>query len=312
MKKESEAANRISNVISNVSLKSADVFAALAGGFQMQSPADVSRKPAIVCEEVSAGYGSGKKEKEILHSLSFTIKEGQCCALLGQNGCGKTTLLRTLTGLLPYNGEIRICGENLRKMNRKQIAEKMAMLTQLSEVYFSFTVRETVEMGRYVRGIHSSHDREKIDECLELTGLEDMEDKQIGELSGGQMQRVFLVRTIAQETPIILLDEPMNHLDLRYQVRLMEYLETWAKGETALPDGRTYRNTLIGVCHDITMAAGISDYLIFIREGRIAAMGDKREVLTRDVLKSVYGIDVAEYMKRGQAVQNELLFGKED
>lgn len=197
-------------------------------------------------------------------------------------------------------------------MNRKQIAEKMAMLTQLSEVYFSFTVRETVEMGRYVRGIHSSHDREKIDECLELTGLEDMEDKQIGELSGGQMQRVFLARTIAQETPIILLDEPMNHLDLRYQVRLMEYLETWAKGETALPDGRTYRNTLIGVCHDITMAAGISDYLIFIRKGRIAAMGDKREVLTRDVLKSVYGIDVAEYMKRGQAVQNELLFGKED
>lgn len=272
--------------------------------------AETLLKPAVECRNLSAGYRKPVREGTcILHDLTFTVREGESAALLGQNGCGKTTLLRTLTGLLPYRGEIRLCGENLSGLNRRGIAERTAMLTQFSEVYFSYTIRETVEMGRYIRGTRSAYDREKIDECLEMTGLADLQNRQISGLSGGQLQRVFLARTLAQETPVIFLDEPMNHLDLKYQIRLREYLAKWSEGSTALPGGQVYRNTLIGVYHDVTMAAEMADHLIFLKNGRIAAEGGRDEVFRRDILESVYDVDVASHLHREQEIQNRFLFG---
>lgn len=244
---------------------------------------------ALEVKGLFAGYGTRK----VLQDINLTVPEGRGLAILGANGSGKTTLFRCLTGLLPFEGQVRIFGKSLTDMKRDEIATHVALLSQMSEVYFAYTVRECVELGRYVRGVKTEHDREVIDNALSMCGLTDLENRPVDALSGGQLQRVFLARCLAQETPIILLDEPTNHLDLRYQNELMEYLSAWEKGTTTLPDGTVCQNTLIGVYHDIGLAAEVSPDLLFLKDGRVLAAGSREEVLTRDNLKEAYGCDVA-------------------
>lgn len=139
-----------------------------------------------------------------------------------------------------------------------------------------------------------------------MTGLKDMENREIRRLSGGQLQRVYLARTLAQETPLILLDEPTNHLDLRYQAELMEYLLAWSKGSTVLPDGRVCKNTLIGVFHDIGLAAQVSEYMVFLKKGRILAAGPKADTLSSRILEETYEMDVASYMRSQKKIWDEI------
>jgi iron complex transport system ATP-binding protein len=266
---------------------------------------------AVEVEGLTAGYGTGADlfhhpDRAVLHDLSLSLEEGVPVTLLGPNGCGKTTFLRTLIGLLPYQGHVKIFGRELSKMKRKEIALNMAMMSQLSDQYFSYSIRETVEMGRFVRGVRTGHDREVVDRCLEMTGLKDMENREIRRLSGGQLQRVYLARTLAQETPLILLDEPTNHLDLRYQAELMEYLLAWSKGSTVLPDGRVCKNTLIGVFHDIGLAAQVSEYMVFLKKGRILAAGPKADTLSSRILEETYEMDVASYMRSQKKIWDEI------
>jgi len=274
---------------------------------------------AISVSDLSAGYNGDA----VIKNINFELECGHNLCIMGANGCGKTTLLRSLTGLINYKGNIKILGRDLSSLKRREIAGMVAMMSQLSPVYFSYTIRETVELGRFARhdnerhqkgraGIglsHQSlvHDREVVDRCLEITGLKDIEKKQISALSGGQLQRVFLARCFAQETPIILLDEPTNHLDLKYQAELMEHLIEWSKGETVLSDGTKVDNTLIGVFHDISLAVEISSDMIFIKSGEILCQGTKDKVLTADVLENVYGMDVAGYMNRQRRIWGELI-----
>ncbi len=251
---------------------------------------------AVSVQNLHAGYGS----REILHDLSFQIACGSSTVILGANGCGKTTLLRALNGSLSSTGRIQILGQDLAKMKRKEIACAMSMMSQISSVYFSYSIRETVELGRYARSRRtglSSHDRDMVDQAIEMTGLGDIQDRQISQLSGGQLQRVFLARTLAQETPIILLDEPTNHLDFRYQAELMDFLKSWLKKKTSMPDGTEVNNTLIGVFHDLSLAAGIATDMIFLKDGKLLKQGHKGEVLTPSILSETYDIDAASYMK---------------
>lgn len=273
---------------------------------------------AISVSDLSAGYG----DAPVIKNISFDLECGRNLSIMGANGSGKTTLLRSLNGLLEARGQIQILGQDLSKLKRREIAGMMAMMSQLSSVYFSYTVRETVELGRFARHdnerhqkngyslklSHMSlvHDREVVDKCLELTGLKDIEKKSISALSGGQLQRVFLARCFAQETPIILLDEPTNHLDLKYQAELMEHLEEWSKGQTKLADGTIVPNTLVGVFHDISLAAQISSDMIFIKNGEVFCQGEKDKVFTAEVLENTYGMDVAGYMNRQRRVWGEL------
>lgn len=256
----------------------------------------------IELEHVSAGYGSPGGTTDVLKDLTFAIEEGHTVCILGENGSGKSTLLRVLAGILDYRGSIRTDEKELSKMSRQKVSQKMAFMTQFSEVYFSYTVWETVMLGRYLKmkkflGRPTEKDCARVQECLEMTGLSDIKDKALDTLSGGQLQRVFLARAFAQDTPYILLDEPTNHLDLKYQAQLAGYLREWVGKETTYPEGRTQKNTVIGVFHDINLALQIADELLIMKDGKILAYGEKGQILQSDVLRQAYDMDIAAYMR---------------
>lgn len=257
---------------------------------------------AIELEGVFAGYGSPKKGNNVLKDLSFRMEEGHTICILGENGSGKSTLLRVLAGILSYSGSIRIDDTELAGMNRRSVSEQVAFMTQFSSVYFSYSVWDTVMLGRYLKmdrflGTPSEKDKQRVLECLQMTGLEELKHCTLDTLSGGQLQRVFLARTLAQDTPYILLDEPTNHLDLKYQSQLIQYLQEWTGMEREYPDGRIRKNTLIGVFHDINLALQIADELIVMKSGELLAIGNQEQILSTDVLTCAFGIDVATYMK---------------
>lgn len=240
-------------------------------------------------KHVSCGYD----RYPVVKDVSFSVGEGQRLCILGPNGCGKTTLLRALAGILPYTGEIAVCGEPMNGMKRKQAAQKIALMTQLSSFSFSYTVYETVMLGRYAHkksGLFTgedARDRQIVLESMEHTGVLELKDCLITELSGGQLQRVFLARAFAQNPQIILLDEPTNHLDLKYQIELMEYLKEWS-GQ----GGRC----VVGVLHDINLALSFADTLLLMEEGRIQAM-EKVDQFDLSLISRTYQMDVQRYMR---------------
>ena len=255
----------------------------------------------ICLSHVCAGYPAAGGTVPVLRDISCRIEPGQRVCILGENGCGKTTLLRVLSGLLPCEGELRIDGREVRTLSRREMASRVALLTQFSHVYFAYRVWETVMLGRFLRigggyGAPGASDRELVARCLERTGLTELADRPLTELSGGQLQRVFLARAWAQETPYLLLDEPTNHLDLRYQAALAEDLLAWSAGETVTPDGETHRNTLIGVFHDVRLALRLADVLLVLKEGRLLYAGPKEAALAQGVLNEAYGLDVPPFL----------------
>lgn len=230
----------------------------------------------------------------ILHDISFSVEPGQRLCIMGPNGCGKTTLLRSIAGLLPYEGQVHVCGEDMQTLSRRELAKKVALMSQLSSVYFSYTVYETVLMGRYVHSSGrafsrtSAEDRQIVLDSMERTGTLELKDRLVTELSGGQLQRVFLARTFAQSPKIILLDEPTNHLDLKYQIQLIEDLKDWADRED---------RCVVGVLHDINLALDFADTILLLENGRIEDFSPASEFDLAQ-LSRVYQMDVGGYMRR--------------
>lgn len=240
-------------------------------------------------EHLSCGYG----EEPIVKDVSFQVKEGQRLCILGPNGCGKTTLLRGMMGILPAQGTVTVCGETLAGMPSRQKAKRIALLSQLSSAYFAYTVYETVMLGRYAHQKRSAlsgeseEDRRIVQESLEQTGMLELKDRLITELSGGQLQRVFLAQIFAQDPQIILLDEPTNHLDLRYQVELVETLKEWVRQE---------KRCVVGVLHDINLALSFADTVLLMEQGAVKAFG-KAETFDLSLISETYGMDVSGYMR---------------
>lgn len=247
--------------------------------------------PLLEFDNVYCGYGG----PPVLKSCSFKVFPGENLCLLGLNGSGKTTLLRAACGLIaPLRGSVILEGKDLKTLNRRYIAKKIAMLSQITEIQFSYTVYETVMLGRYARrkgGLFDSpglKDREAVAVCLDTVEMTEHKDRYINTLSGGQLQRVYLARTLAQDPKIILLDEPTNHLDLRHQIELIERLVDWSK-----TDGRC----VIGVLHDIGLASMLADRIILMKDGVPAADGQTADILSDDALNEVYGINVKAHMR---------------
>jgi iron complex transport system ATP-binding protein len=236
-----------------------------------------------------AGYGGG----DIIKDISFTADGGEVLCIAGPNGCGKSTLLKSIARLLPYRGSITVNGQDALRINRKDLAKKIALLGQLSPVYFPYTVYDTVAMGRYAhtRGFFknlSADDRAIITETITRLELDDVRDQLITQLSGGQLQRVFLARTLAQDPDIILLDEPTNHLDLKHQVELLQYLSAWA-----VDRGKA----IVAVLHDLNLVHRFSGRAVLMCRGMLAACGKSDEVLNSGVLREVYGMDIRAFMR---------------
>ncbi len=266
------------------------------------------RDTIIEMKRVSAGYGRRKAlqpggDALVIRDVSLRIREGTSVCLLGPNGCGKTTLLRVIAGMLPAYGEVLIDGKEIGSLRRKEIASYISFLSQISHVYYSYSVYETVLQGRYVHG-HSvfsaaaPEDREIVEETLETLGLQDIAGKQITSLSGGQLQRVMLARCIAQESPVLMLDEPMNHLDMKVQSEFLDFLMKWREKPVRMNGEQLCRPTLIGVFHDINIAAYIADEIALISEGRLLSFGQKKDMLKEELLEETYRFDVAGYLRK--------------
>ena len=240
-------------------------------------------------EHLSCGYGG----PPVIRDVSFQLEESGRLCVLGPNGCGKTTLLRALAGLLPCEGAIELEGTDLRRLPVRRRAKKLALMSQLSPAFFDYTVYETVMLGRYAHqrgGLlagESAADRTVVEESLRRTDTWELRDRPVTQLSGGQLQRVFLARVFAQEPQVILLDEPTNHLDLRCQVELIDSLRQWSAA-----GGRC----VVGVLHDVNLALSFADTVLLLDRGGVLAYR-RLERFDLGLLDRLYGMDVRGHMK---------------
>ena len=234
----------------------------------------------------------GYDGKDVIKDFNIDITRGQNVSIVGPNGCGKSTLLKAMVSLIDYKGNIFLDGKEVKSIKRKELAKKVALMSQNSQIYFPYTVYDTVALGRYahIDGVFarlSKRDEEIILNCLSNVGILDLKDKLINELSGGQLQRVYLARVFAQEPDIILLDEPTNHLDLKCQIEILEHINKWTKEN---------QKTVIGVLHDLNLVQMFSDDVIMLSEGNIVFKGKTKDVLSEDKLEEVYGLNIKKFM----------------
>ena len=234
----------------------------------------------------------GYNNVNIINNVSFNVHRGEFFCIVGPNGCGKSTLLKAISNIIDYKGVVRLENEDIKKFNRKNLATKLAFMTQNSNIFFPCTIYDTVALGRYahLKGVLSrlsKKDNEIIEESLKAVGIFDIKDKYINELSGGQLQRVFLARAFAQSPEVILLDEPTNHLDLRYQIEILEYLKAWAKENNKI---------VIAVLHDLNLVQNFGDRVLMLDSGKLKGIGETKEVLNDNDLEDVYGINIKKFM----------------
>ena len=251
-------------------------------------------------KNLSAGYNGAIKDygaiedcADVICNISFKAEKGESLCILGPNGSGKSTLLKSIARIIDYRGSVLMNGEDISTVSRKELAKKIALLTQSAQVFFPYTVYETVSMGRYayLQGFLknlSAEDRAIIEDILKKLDIWDSKDRMIDELSGGTLQRVFLARTLAQSPDLILLDEPSNHLDLKHQIELLKFLKAWVKEND---------KTLINVFHDLNLARLFSDTAVVLNNGTLAVSGKIEDVLKSGILSDVYGIDIRKFMQ---------------
>jgi iron complex transport system ATP-binding protein len=229
---------------------------------------------------LSVSYGP----RQVLHDISLQVQAGEIVALIGPNGAGKTTLIRAVSGVVrPRSGQIHARGEDLAGMTSSQRARKLSVVPQARNLPDPYTVWQTVLLGRtpYLGwlGQPSEGDRARVRWALERTETLELAERRIGELSGGEQQRVLLARALAQETPILLLDEPTAHLDMHHQTTLLDLVYALT---------RENHLTVLMALHDLNLAALYADRVALLVIGRLQAVGTPAEVLTAERLSEAY------------------------
>lgn len=237
----------------------------------------------ICSNNLRFSYGTN----EVIKNLSIDFNEGKLYGILGPNGSGKTTFIKLLAGIIePQFGNTEIDNKDIKNFKSKELAKKMALVTQIYSGEFDFKVRNLILMGRYAhidRLSRASHeDKEIVNKIINELGLNELALRNFSELSGGEQQKVMIARALAQQGKILILDEPTAHLDIKYQIELMNTFKQFTK------DGIT----VIAVLHDINLAAMFCDELILINDGSIHASGSVENILTSKNIKSVFHVNV--------------------
>lgn len=240
-------------------------------------------------EHITVRYGSFT----VVEDLSFDLKEGQWLMLTGPNGAGKSTLIETIAQGTPYTGSVRWQGQDIRTLKAASLAQKIGVLAQKNNVGYAYAVEEVVGLGRYAykSGLFSGRDddgKEAVEKALKITGLSGLRHASMLTLSGGEMQRVFLAQVFAQNPQVLILDEPANHLDLKYQQHIFSLIQEWLE-----QPGRA----VLSVVHDLSLARRYGTHAILLDHGKTVSQGLIADVMTPENLKQVYGMDVYAWMQ---------------
>ena len=236
-------------------------------------------------KNLSFSYG----KQQVLNGLDFSLHEGRITTLIGANGCGKSTLFNLMTkNLKPDQGEVFLREENIANLRLKDFAREAAIVHQYNTEPPDLTVEKLVSYGRtpyHTMGLSSDpqKDEEKIQWALEITHTSKHKDKPVTELSGGQKQRVWIAMALAQDTKVLFLDEPTTYLDVRYQLQILKLIQKL---------NREYGITIVMVLHDINQSLYYSDEIVAMKDGRMIAHGLPEEIITKELVQEVYGVDL--------------------
>jgi len=238
----------------------------------------------LVIKELTFSYD----KKEVLKGIGGTFYEGTLYSIVGPNGSGKTTWLKLIAGInKKQRGSIELFGKPIDDMTNKEVAKRLSFVPQMFNIQYAYTVEEVVAMGRYPYmnrfSALSEEDARLVGMALKETNLIELKDRFVNELSGGELQRVIIARAIAQDTDIIVLDEPISHLDIHYQYEIVTLLKRLC---------REKKKTVITVLHDLNVTMNHCDHILLIKDGQVMIEGEPLEVLTEEVIARVYGLDV--------------------
>ncbi|MGG4491575.1 ABC transporter ATP-binding protein [Metabacillus idriensis] len=236
----------------------------------------------VEVSKVSKRYGN----KNVVEDVSVRVEKGKITSFIGPNGAGKSTLLSMVSRLIKKDsGQVFIDGTDIGEWKSNDLARKISILKQSNHLNIRLTIRDLVSFGRfpYSQGKLTKDDVRHIDEAIEYMELQDMEDKYLDQLSGGQQQRAFIAMVIAQNTEYVLLDEPLNNLDMKHSVQIMRVLRR-------LVD--ELGKTVVIVIHDINFASCYSDFIVALKDGKIVKEGPVEEIITSPVLKEIYEMDI--------------------
>lgn len=240
-------------------------------------------KVMVEVRNVSKRYG----DKYVVRDVSLKISKGKITSFIGPNGAGKSTVLSIMSRLIGKDaGEVLIDGKEISQWKSNELATKISILKQSNHINIRLTVRELVSFGRfpYSKGNLTKEDWEYVDEAIAYMELTDMQHKYLDQLSGGQRQRAYIAMVIAQNTEYILLDEPLNNLDMKHSVQIMKVLRR-------LVD--ELGKTVVIVIHDINFASCYSDYIVALRDGEVVQEGPTNNIISEPVLKDIYDMDIA-------------------
>ena len=236
----------------------------------------------IQVKEITKFFG----KKPVVQDVSVDIVSGKITSFIGPNGAGKSTLLSMVSRLLNADtGEVLLDKADVRRWKSDDFAKRVSILKQSNFMNVRLTIRELVSFGRfpYSKGNLKPEDEEKVDEAIQYMNLEDIQHNYLDELSGGQRQRAFIAMVIAQDTEYILLDEPLNNLDMKHSVQIMKILRK-------LVD--ELGKTVVIVLHDINFASVYSDNIVALKDGRVVKNGSTNDIINSDALKEIYDMDI--------------------
>lgn len=223
--------------------------------------------------------------KNVVDKVSINIEKGKITSFIGPNGAGKSTVLSMITRLMKKdNGEVLIDGKRLEEWDNKELSKKIAILKQLNNINLKLTIRELVSFGRYPHseGRLTKEDEKYIDEAIDFMKLKDIQNKYLDELSGGQRQRAYIAMVIAQNTEYVFLDEPLNNLDMKHSVEMMKVLRNLCD---------ELGKTVVLVMHDINYTSCYSDYIVALKDGKIANHGKTQDIINKEVLEGIYDME---------------------